>query len=104
MSPSILEHVYSVVRCLSKEAKRRGFIPPGQHLITDELFKRYYYEAFAVTITRRPDVVPHMDRQKDHWEGRDMMGAMQFYGGDKKVLFQIGVFGYTQKCAGDYLD
>ena len=45
-----------------------------------------------------------MDRENDHRDGWNVMGALTFCGQDEKGSFRVGVFGYTRKCVGDYLD
>ena len=45
-----------------------------------------------------------MNRENDHRDGWNVMGALTFCGQDEKGPFRVGVFGYTRKCVGDYLD
>jgi len=45
-----------------------------------------------------------MDRENDYRDGWNVMGALTFCGQDEKGPFRVGVFGYTRKCVGDYLD
>ena len=41
----------------------------------------------------------------DHREGYDIMGALTYTGHDSEgKYFRVGIFGYTRKCVGDYLD
>jgi hypothetical protein len=37
-------------------------------------------------------------------EGFDVMGALTYTGEDAKGPYRVGIFGYTRKCVGDFLD
>ena len=60
--------------------------------------------ALASSATSSASTPPHMDRENDHRDGWNVMGALTFCGRDEKGPFRVGVFGYTRKCVGDYLD
>ena len=79
--------------------------PRGDERFAYELRPGNYFEAMAVVLSRGSQnaVKPHMDRQNDHREGYNVMGALAFTGHDDKGLYRIGVLGYTRQCVGDHL-
>eukprot|EP01044_Picomonas_judraskeda_P008948 COSAG03_NODE_1058_length_4933_cov_40.252586_4_plen_212_part_00 len=87
-------------RALAQGHVQRG--GPGR--FADALRPGNFFEAVAVAVTRGCEVLPHMDRENDHRDGWNVMGALTFCGQDEKGPFRVGVFGYTRKCVGDYLD
>ena len=66
---------------------------PGR--FADALRRGNFFEAVAVAVTRGCEVLPHMDRENDHRDGWNVMGALTFCGRDEKGPFRVGVFGYT---------
>jgi hypothetical protein len=97
----VLPHLdYLTARALAQGHAQRG--GPGR--FADALRPGNLFEAVAVAVTRGCEVLPHMDRENDHRDGWNVMGALTFCGQDEKGPFRVGVFGYTRKCVGDYLD
>ena len=97
----VLPHLdYLTARALAQGHTQRG--GPGR--FADALRPGNLFEAVAVAVTRGCEVLPHMDRENDHRDGWNVMGALTFCGQDEKGPFHVGVFGYTRKCVGDYLD
>ena len=97
----VLPHLdYLTTRALAQGHVQRG--GPGR--FADALRPGNFFEAVAVAVTRGCEVLPHMDRENDHRDGWNVMGALTFCGQDEKGPFRVGVFGYTRKCVGDYLD
>ena len=92
--------VYMSDRILAKGApyKIRGDIRFSRKLRSDNFF-----EAVAITVSRGPDVNPHMDRENGPREGHDIMAGISFTGVDLRGVYRISVFGYTRKCVGDEL-
>ena len=104
MSETVAHSVTPLLNFLTLKASEKDYMPRGGGCFANELLTGNFYEAVAVAVTRGPDVVPHMDRENDWRDGFDIMGAITFSGSDDQGYFRIGVFGYTRKCVGDYLD
>lgn len=105
MSSEIKKFALPVLEYLTKRIGLEGYTPRGgKGRFADALCPGNFFEAVAVALTRGPEVRPHMDRENDYREGYSIMGALTFSGHDAKGAYRVGVFGYTRKCVGDYLD
>ena len=104
MSDNVAQLVTPLLEYLTEKAAQQGCTPRGGELFANELCPNNFYEAVAVAVTRGPDVAPHMDRENDNRPGHNIMGAITFSGSDAHGYFRVGVFGYTRKCVGDFLE
>ena len=90
---------------LTKKIRDAGYHGSrGGDMFSEHLRPGNYFEAVAVGVSRGCQLLPHMDRANDVREGFDVMGALTYTGEDAKGPYRVGIFGYTRKCVGDFLD
>ena len=108
MKDSVAQMILPVLEYLSYKVHVKGYTPRVDSALNelksaDWIPEGNYYEAMAVAMTRGAQVLPHLDRENDWRSGYDIMGALTYSGHDSKGQFRIGIFGYTRKCVGDYI-
>eukprot|EP01050_Picozoa_sp_SAG11_P000615 SAG11_NODE_21_length_25065_cov_3.589081_16_plen_130_part_00 len=104
MSSALKDLCLPYLDYLSKRVVAQGYAPRGDNRFADTLRRGNFFEAVAVGVTRAAELNVHVDRMNDCRVGYNIMGALTFTGTDERGSYRVGVFGYTRKVVGDFLE
>ena len=103
MSDALKDLCLPYLDYLSQRVAAHGYAPRGDNRFAHALRPGNYFEAVAVGVTRAAELNVHVDRMNDCRVGYNIMGALTFTGTDEHGPYRVGIFGYTRKVVGDYL-
>jgi len=100
MVDAMADAVKPVLDFLNHMILKDGYVPRGGEKFAHALRAHGFFEAVAVAVNYKDELRPHMDVENGFRHGYDVMGALTL----STPTFRIGVFGYTRRCVGHFLD